>query len=415
MIKVCDSIMGSGKTSAIISYINSHPEKRFLYITPLLAEATRINNACPEAHFVEPSKANPEFHFNKSKHTMFLIENGMNIASTHQAVLYYTKDILKMLQEKNYTVIIDEEITVFEQDNSISYGDVLMSIDSGHVQESHPGYFERTQKKYTGEALARMFRMMESRPLIKLGDKKNDKMWYWVYPKEFLESVSEVIVLTYLFEGSEMDLFLRMNNIAYQYIGVTKTDTGQYVLSETEMHKPDYIQNLKDIVHIFNGEKLNAIGDGKHDLSMNWYKKNPQKVAQLKANIWNYFNRKTDFPPSERLCGTYCDFWGKIRSKGYWNSDLAFSSRATNNYRNKTVLAYPVNIFANGHLVTFYAENGYTLDQDRYALSTMIQWIWRSAIRDGNEIYLYIPSRRMRNLLINWIEKTCKGGNTIDE
>ena len=34
----------------------------------------------------------------------------------------------------------------------------------------------------------------------------------------------------------------------------------------------------------------------------------------------------------------------------------------------------------------------------------MVQWIWRSAIRDGDEIYIYIPSKRMRTLLINWME-----------
>ena len=55
------------------------------------------------------------------------------------------------------------------------------------------------------------------------------------------------------------------------------------------------------------------------------------------------------------------------------------------------------------------------MDEDAYALSVMVQWIWRSAIRDGDEIYLYIPSSRMRTLLLDWIEKTSKGGNGINE
>ena len=33
----------------------------------------------------------------------------------------------------------------------------------------------------------------------------------------------------------------------------------------------------------------------------------------------------------------------------------------------------------------------------------MLQWIWRSAIRDGKPINAYIPSKRMRELLINWM------------
>ena len=35
----------------------------------------------------------------------------------------------------------------------------------------------------------------------------------------------------------------------------------------------------------------------------------------------------------------------------------------------------------------------------------MLQFIWRSAIRNGEEIWVYIPSIRMRNLLKQWIEE----------
>ena len=45
----------------------------------------------------------------------------------------------------------------------------------------------------------------------------------------------------------------------------------------------------------------------------------------------------------------------------------------------------------------------------------MVQWIWRSAIRDGGEVYLYIPSKRMRTILTKWIEKTSKEGNIVYE
>ena len=41
-IFICDSIMGSGKTSAAINYINQHHDKRFIYITPYLDEDERI-------------------------------------------------------------------------------------------------------------------------------------------------------------------------------------------------------------------------------------------------------------------------------------------------------------------------------------------------------------------------------------
>lgn len=49
------------------------------------------------------------------------------------------------------------------------------------------------------------------------------------------------------------------------------------------------------------------------------------------------------------------------------------------------------------------------MDVKRWALSEMIQWIWRSAIRDGEDIYIYIPSERMRNLLSDWIDEVSSG------
>lgn len=45
------------------------------------------------------------------------------------------------------------------------------------------------------------------------------------------------------------------------------------------------------------------------------------------------------------------------------------------------------------------------VDEDAYALSEMLQWIWRSSIRDGKPINIYIPSKRMRTLLMNWLEQ----------
>lgn len=37
-IVVVDSLMGQGKTSWAIQYMDSHPEENFIYIAPLLSE-----------------------------------------------------------------------------------------------------------------------------------------------------------------------------------------------------------------------------------------------------------------------------------------------------------------------------------------------------------------------------------------
>ena len=45
------------------------------------------------------------------------------------------------------------------------------------------------------------------------------------------------------------------------------------------------------------------------------------------------------------------------------------------------------------------------LDEDAYALSEMLQLIWRSRIRKGESINVYIPSRRMRELFEDWLKE----------
>lgn len=51
-------------------------------------------------------------------------------------------------------------------------------------------------------------------------------------------------------------------------------------------------------------------------------------------------------------------------------------------------------------------------DDDLFSLSALLQWIWRSRIRDGEPINIFIPSERMRNLLITWIEE-CKDTDKV--
>ena len=53
----------------------------------------------------------------------------------------------------------------------------------------------------------------------------------------------------------------------------------------------------------------------------------------------------------------------------------------------------------------FFEVEGIKVDEDAYALSELIQFIYRSAIRDGKPITVYIPSKRMRELFMDWINK----------
>ena len=60
-------------------------------------------------------------------------------------------------------------------------------------------------------------------------------------------------------------------------------------------------------------------------------------------------------------------------------------------------------MYSNPLLDLFFIERDIKIDKELYALGIMLQWIWRSQIRNGKEIVIYIPSDRMRNILLNWL------------
>ena len=68
MVKVCDMIPGGGKSSAAITYMREHPEKKFLYVTPYNPETERIRNALPELHFRLPDAQGDRKSHHKREH-----------------------------------------------------------------------------------------------------------------------------------------------------------------------------------------------------------------------------------------------------------------------------------------------------------------------------------------------------------
>lgn len=207
-----------------------------------------------------------------------------------------------------------------------------------------------------------------------------------------------------MFEGQDLHQHLTMNGLEYKKIGVVRTADGGWEFSETDCYIPEYVGQLSKHIHICDHKKLNEIGENDSALSMNWFNTKADKVDQLARNICNYCrNVMGDFSSDLRLWSTYKKEISKLRQKGFYRSNLVFNTRATNDYRDRKVLVYAVNIYYNVETKRFLKHHGAEINEDQYALSTMLQWIWRSAIRDGEDIYIYIPSSRMRNLLIKWI------------
>ena len=407
-VKVCDAIMSAGKSSAAIAYMNANPDRKFIYITPYLDEAARIKDGCPELHFVEPSDKLRQYGYRKVDHTAHLINEGRNVTTTHQAFKGYTKETLDSIRRNHYSLIIDENVDVLEE---FQYhpGDLKLAMDAGCIKEEGDSYV-LGDNPYEGTALREVFSLLKSRELLRLPVGGGETLFFWALPPDLITAFDEVIIMTYLFKGQSLHHFLKMYGIPYSYIGVRKTEDG-YEFTDEPQPPPEYVRDIKSRLRILDYPKLNEIGDGYYNLSMTWYEKNPDEVGKLKNNIYNCFRHVWKNSGNGKMWGTYNDQFIKLRGKGYAKSFLTFNAKATNKYRDRDSLVYVVNTFMKVNEKTFYESRGIEVDEDMFALSVMIQWIWRSAIREGKETQLYIPSKRMRDLLTRWMNDISNGVN----
>ena len=94
---------------------------------------------------------------------------------------------------------------------------------------------------------------------------------------------------------------------------------------------------------------------------------------------------------------------------------LPCNAKATNDYSNCTGVAYLCNRFFDVNCVNFLAQQAkeknnpqLKFDNDNYALSELLQFIWRSNVRvadSGKPVYVWVPNSRMRRLLRNFQAK----------
>ena len=408
--------MGQGKTSASITYMNEHPNDKFIFITPYLEEAERIKENCKELQFIEPRKI-WDYENSKVKHTEQLIREGRNIATTHQAFKMYTEEMLNSIRDKGYTLIIDENIQLLEE-CEVHGDDIRLLIDAGYIEEKDNVY-SFTGKEYNGELFRDLFWLLKSRQITKIyeSEEGDSSFFFWILSPELIRSFKDVFILTYLFDGQSIYNFLKMYNMEYKYIYIEKDDAGDdehpsFRFNKEHGYTPEYVPRIRDMIHILDNDRLNAIGEEETALSKGWFERNHSSaVKQLKNNLYNLYRHVwTDSDADDRMWSTFKTNKDGLKGKGYTKSFTVLNQRATNKLQDKKYLAYVVNLYMNVNEKTFFYTHGLEVDEDMYALSVMVQWIWRSAIRNGDTIYLYLPSTRMRRILNDWMDKLAEGG-----
>lgn len=400
-IRVVDARMGRGKTSAAAGYMSHFKgKKHFLYITPYLKEVDRICEACD---FEQPDGDTSS----KLAELKGLMHKRKNISATHSLFYHMDDEALSIAKSKGYCLIIDESIEttsrvgVTSNDARLLLDNLVTVDDEGHVSWIDP--------KYDGK-FKDVKKIADSGSLFEL-----DGSLISVMRPEMIESFDEVIMMTYLFGGQYQKAYLDYFGFEYQICGIDDTDGYAFTDAPDAPPPLDY----HSLIKIVDDPKMNSVGDGYYALSANWYKNRRRDHPEIKAlrnNLNTFFRRRTNTKASEQLWTCYKGDAQKLYGPGgrFASSFLQLAARATNEYRNRTCLAYMINRFIDPNVGKFFAAKDIHVNEDEFALAEMLQWIWRSCIRDDQPIELYIPSRRMRELLQGWIESTSKGETNND-
>jgi len=395
---IVDDIMGSGKSSAAINYINdSAQEQKFLVITPYLDEIKRYKQMCPKKHFKEPM-------YNKGSkldNIRELLRNGDNVVSTHALFHKFDRNLVSICETLGYTLIMDEVTNVVEE-YPITNDDINNLLNNYCYIEESTGkmIWKEECKDYEGK-------FSEIKDMCNTGSVvlARQHMLLWLFPVEVFNAFEKVYILTYMFDAQIQRYYYDYCKVPYEYLYVTGDSLENYHFSEISQHQKKY--DYSGLIHITDHQKLNIIGKDTFALSKTWYVNNSKTamMKQLKNNVNNFFRNIAMCSSNNALWSCFLDYKTQLSGKGYTKGFLSINARATNLYRNRDHLAYLVNIYFNPMISGFFRDHGVDINEDRYALSEMLQWIWRSAIRDGKEIWIYIPSRRMRELLQNWIQE----------
>lgn len=393
VIRVVDAPCGMGKTSAAINYMNANKEDRFLYITPYLKEVERIKENCPG--FREP-----QTYGTKMNGIKYLLEKGANIVSTHALFESFDESVCEVINAYGYTLIMDEVAEVVKQ-LKISNDDVKTILEKYAVIDEETHMLKWVAKDYEGRFEDCKI-LCDLECLTVYGESDNKVLLLWLFPIKVFKAFKSVYILTYLFEAQVQRYYYDLYKCDYVDLWV-KHENGQFFFTgEQQEYDLSY---LKDLIHILDNEKMNHIGNLETALSKSWYDRHPTIFKKIKSNCINLFINITKTPVKQNMWTTFKDYAPLIKGKGYSKGFVSLNMRATNLYREKTSIAYLVNVFMKPVVKNYFLLNGVEVNEDLYALSELIQFIFRSAIRDKKEIQLYIPSKRMRTLLQNWIDE----------
>ncbi|WP_155864558.1 hypothetical protein [Deinococcus ficus] len=399
MIKFIDAVMGSGKSTYAIQYVKSRENTKFIIAAITLSEVERYSQAC--------DLPQPHSEFSKMNDLENRIKNGESVVITHALFLSMSenKALLQSIKQQEYILILDEVLSspiyplAIEKDTlkTLRAADLIdINGTTGKIQWlGSLEYEDRVSLRdacLKGEAYA--------------GD---DSFAVGLICKDLFVAFDSIIVLTYMAEYSLLYKYFEF----YSLHTVIRTLRNGKEMDELPVFTGKQFANLISIDQakrrILKGIKLS---------SSSVSRMNTKKAARVNRAISGFFDaNRSKANKQDRLWTTYKTAMGKFsgsRNRPLHDATnfLQHTSRGTNDYQNVVAAAYALDKYLNPGITKFLSKKGISYKrrsgrqpsgEDMWALSEMLQWLWRTRIRTNQPIELYVPAERMNRLLSNWL------------
>lgn len=438
-IKIIDAPCGAGKTSWAIQEMNAHPEESYIYCTPFLDEIQKIRELCGEKRFPEP--ISDGWRITKLESFNKLVGSGTDIAVTHSTFLNSTVETMELIKDGEYTLILDEAIDAIEEFDEAPF---IKNDPTQNGGERAVKYFLNKQSIEIGadKKITWIEDEVEEPEgyevfshLAKLGRLfyTQDKLLVCVFPPEMFSCFKEIYVMTYLFEGSPLKWYFDLFGIEYEIISVRKNDGGAYSLCKYDLERERRErEKYKSLITICDIPRLNR-GYKYTALSSTWYKNNakdPEKMERICGDMRYFFESVAKAKAADIMWTCQNKYYDKVKGQGYtrtkqlsteerkkskkerealrkkYSCFIPLNARATNEFKDRWALAYVYNMNMHPFIHRWLEACGVQVNNDLYSVSCLIQWLFRSRIRDNEPVILYLPSPRMRKLLTDWLD--CK-------
>ena len=368
-----------------------------------------------------------------------LLAANKDIAVSHSTFLNATPDTIQLIRDGDYTLILDEALNAVEDFNNIQpvEADIRQSMTSDDIATLIEGNFikigEHGKVMWHGNKRNHDSKFREVERLAELGRLylSREQFLVTVFPPEMFSAFKKVYVLTYMLESELLQYYFQLFGIGYNKCSIQK-EIGEYLLTPyNSIYDIQFRRKCKDLIHLCDKAKLI---EPKRNLSKSWYAHNVKTggVTQLRKDLLSYYrscvpNAKASHFDVMWTCPK--DYKSMLSNKNYQYAGVITkedreqkspeklkelelrldcfvpcNSRATNIYRERWALAYCSNIQRNPYIDGFFTSQGIAVDIDAFKISSLVQWICRSRLRDGEPIELYIPSTQLRRLFIQWLD-----------